>query len=64
MSDRSVNQGRILRNLMRLMDVTCGQSLYEVLPCGVQVWLPEQGKGVTRLPMMDIYERVDFGLRA
>lgn len=46
MSDRSVNQGRILRNLMRLMDVTCGQSLYEVLPCGVQVWLPEQGKGV------------------
>ncbi|MBD1872124.1 Uma2 family endonuclease [Nodosilinea sp. FACHB-131] len=46
MSDSSVNQGRILRNLMRLMDVTCGRSLYEVLPRGVQVWLPEQGKGV------------------
>lgn len=46
MSDSSVNQGRILRNLMRLMDVTCGHSLYEVLPRGVQVWLPERGKGV------------------
>lgn len=46
MSDSSVNQGRILRNLMRLMDVTCGHSLYEVLPRGVQVWLPEQGQGV------------------
>lgn len=46
MSDSSVNQGRILRNLMRLMDVTCGHSLYEVLPRGVQVWLPEQSKGV------------------
>ncbi|MBD2105653.1 Uma2 family endonuclease [Nodosilinea sp. FACHB-13] len=46
MSDSSVNQGRILRNLMRLMDVTCGHSLYEVLPRGVQVWLPEQGKGI------------------
>ncbi|WP_035985799.1 Uma2 family endonuclease [Leptolyngbya sp. KIOST-1] len=46
MSDGSVNQGRILRNLMRLMDATCGHSLYEVLPRGVQVWLPEQGLGV------------------
>lgn len=31
---------------MRLMDVTCGHSLYEVLPRGVQVWLPNQGLGV------------------
>ncbi|MBW4484196.1 MAG: Uma2 family endonuclease [Tildeniella torsiva UHER 1998/13D] len=46
MSDSSVNQGRILRNLMRLMDVTCGHSLYEVLP-RVQIWLPEQGVGVS-----------------
>ena len=46
MSDGSINQGRILRNLMRLMDITCGHSLYEVLPRGVQVWLPEQGFGV------------------
>ncbi len=46
MSNISINQGRILRNLMRLMDVTCGHSLYEVLPRGVQVWLPEQGRGV------------------
>jgi Uma2 family endonuclease len=46
MSNGSVNQGRILRNLMRLMDVTCGHSLYEVLPRGVQVWLPEQRIGV------------------
>lgn len=46
MSDSSVNQGRILRNLMRLMDVTCGHSLYEVLP-RVQVWLPEQSLGVS-----------------
>ena len=45
MSNSSVNHGRILRNLMRLMDVTCGQSLYEVLPRGVQVWLPELGVG-------------------
>ncbi|MGG6239109.1 hypothetical protein ACQ4N7_10775 [Nodosilinea sp. AN01ver1] len=46
MSNGSVNQGRILRNLMRLMDVTCGHSLYEVLPRGVQVWLPERSKGI------------------
>ncbi len=46
MSDGSINQGRILRNLMRLMDVTCGHSLYEVLPRGVQVWLPQQGIGI------------------
>ncbi|TVQ14640.1 MAG: Uma2 family endonuclease [Leptolyngbya sp. DLM2.Bin27] len=46
MSNSSINQGRILRNLMRLMDVTCGHSLYEVLPRGVQVWLPDQGRGV------------------
>jgi len=46
MSDSSVNQGRILRNLMRLMDVTCRNSLYEVLPRGVQVWLPEPSLGV------------------
>ncbi|MGB3308965.1 MAG: Uma2 family endonuclease [Nodosilinea sp.] len=46
MSKGSVNQGRILRNLMRLMDITCGRSLYEVLPRGVQVWLPEQSFGV------------------
>jgi Uma2 family endonuclease len=46
MSNHSINQGRILRNLMRLMDVTCGHSLYEVLPRGVQVWLPDQGLGV------------------
>jgi Uma2 family endonuclease len=45
MSDGSVNRGRILRNLMRLMDVTCGHSLYEVLPRGVQIWLPEPGLG-------------------
>jgi Uma2 family endonuclease len=31
---------------MRLMDVTCGHSLYEVLP-RVQIWLPEQGVGVS-----------------
>ncbi|PSN14348.1 hypothetical protein C7293_12055 [filamentous cyanobacterium CCT1] len=46
MSEGSVNQGRILRNLMRLMDVTCGHSFYEVLPRGVQVWLPDRGKGI------------------
>jgi Uma2 family endonuclease len=46
MSNSSINHGRILRNLMRLMDVTCGHSLYEVLPRGVQMWLPEQERGV------------------
>lgn len=46
MSSGSVNQGRILRNLIRLMEVTCGHSLYEVLPRGVQVWLPDQSRGV------------------
>jgi Uma2 family endonuclease len=46
MKRHSVNYGRILRNLMRLLDATCGHSLYEVLPKGVQVWLPEQALGV------------------
>jgi Uma2 family endonuclease len=46
MNERSVNQGRILRNLMRLIDVTCSHSLYEVLPYGVQVWLPEEHLGI------------------
>lgn len=46
MKNYSVNYGRILRNLMRLLDATCGRSLYEVLPKGVQVWLPEQALGV------------------
>ncbi len=46
MSDSSVNRGRILRNLMRLMDVTCGHSLYEVLPRGVQVWLTDEHRGI------------------
>lgn len=41
MSDHSINQGRILRNLVRLLEVTCDHSFYEVLPRGVKLWLPE-----------------------
>jgi len=46
MTELSINQGRILRNLMRLLEVTCGHSLYELFPRGVKVWLPEPGQGV------------------
>jgi Uma2 family endonuclease len=46
MRDNSINQGRILRNLMRLLDGACGHSLYEIFPRGVQLWLPEQGMGL------------------
>jgi Uma2 family endonuclease len=43
--DSSINHGRILRNLMRLLDATCAESLYEVLPRGVQLWLPTKCLG-------------------
>jgi Uma2 family endonuclease len=46
MRDNSINQGRILRNLMRLLDAAYRHSYYEVLPRGVQLWLPEQGMGL------------------
>jgi Uma2 family endonuclease len=45
MNDSSVNYGRILRNLLRLMDATCRDSFYEVLPRGVQIWVPSKSLG-------------------
>lgn len=44
--DNSINRGRILRNLMRLLDATCADSFYEVLPRGVQLWVPTQCLGL------------------
>ncbi len=46
MHDSSIYYGRILRNLMRLLDGSGGDSLYEVLPRGVQIWLPKTGLGL------------------
>jgi Uma2 family endonuclease len=44
--DSSINHGRILRNLMRLLDATCAESFYEVLPRGVQLWVPAKSLGL------------------
>ena len=44
-SDSSINHGRILRNLLRLLDATCAESFYEVLPRGVQLWIPAKSLG-------------------
>lgn len=44
-SDSSINHGRILRNLLRLLDATCADSFYEVLPRGVQLWVPIKSLG-------------------
>lgn len=46
MHDSSIYYGRLLRHLMRLLEVGCGHSLYEVLPRGVQVWVPEDDLGL------------------
>jgi Uma2 family endonuclease len=61
----SVNYGRVLRNLLRLMDLTCGESFYEVLPGGVQLWIPAKGFGlhpdvmvVASQPLLD-HGRID-----
>jgi len=43
--DGSINHGRIQRNLMRLLDATCAKSFYEVLPRGVQLWVPTKCLG-------------------
>lgn len=42
MNNNSVNHGRLVRNVLRLMDNAFAQSLYEVLPRGVGVWIPDQ----------------------
>ncbi len=49
--DRSIHQnsiyyGRLLKNLLGLLQASCRQSFYEVIPKGVQVWLPTQGRGI------------------
>ena len=46
MNDSSINHGRILRNLLRLLDATCADSFYEVLPRGVQLWIPQKSLGL------------------
>jgi Uma2 family endonuclease len=45
-NDSSIHHGRILRNLLRLLDATCGDSFYEVLPRGVQLWVPAKSLGL------------------
>jgi len=42
MNNHSVNHGRLVRNVLRLMDNACAQSLYEVLPRGVGIWIADQ----------------------
>lgn len=49
--DRSIHQnsiyyGRLLKNLLGLLQASCRQTFYEVIPKGVQVWLPSQGRGI------------------
>lgn len=46
MHHNSIYYGRIIRNLMHLLEVSCSDSFYELLPRGVQVWLPEEDLGV------------------
>jgi Uma2 family endonuclease len=46
MHHNSIYYARILGNLMRLMETSCRDSFYEVLPRGVQVWLPENNIGL------------------
>ncbi len=42
----SIDYGRLLKNLIRVMEASCSRSLYEVIPKGVQVWLPAEQRGV------------------
>ncbi|QQE65129.1 hypothetical protein GFS31_18140 [Leptolyngbya sp. BL0902] len=42
----SIYYARILRNLMGLLEASCRDSFYEVLPRGVQVWVPEGNWGI------------------
>lgn len=46
MHHNSIYYARILGNLMRLLEASCHGSFYEVLPRGVQVWLPEDNRGL------------------
>ncbi|MEB3288576.1 MAG: Uma2 family endonuclease [Leptolyngbya sp.] len=46
MHHNSIYYARIVRNAMGLMAASCRGSFYEVLPRGLQVWLPETGLGV------------------
>lgn len=46
MHHNSIDYARIARNVMGLMAANCRGSFYEVLPRGVQVWLPEDSVGV------------------
>lgn len=42
----SIYYGRLLKNLLGLLQASCRQSFYEVIPKGVQVWLPSQDRGI------------------
>ncbi|XGB43492.1 MAG: Uma2 family endonuclease [Nodosilinea sp. LVE1205-7] len=42
----SINYGRLLKNLIRMLEASCSHSFYEVIPKGVQVWLPVEQRGV------------------
>lgn len=46
MHHNSIYYARILRNLMRLLEASCHDSFYEVLPRGVQVWRPDADWGL------------------
>ncbi|MBU6228259.1 MAG: Uma2 family endonuclease [Cyanobacteria bacterium REEB459] len=43
---QSIAYGRLFKNLIRLLDASCSQSFYEVIPKGVQVWLPSEQRGL------------------
>lgn len=42
----SIYYARIVANLMRLLEASCSGSFYEVLPRGVQVWIPKDNWGI------------------
>lgn len=46
MNHNSIDYGRILITVMGMLQTRCRDSLYEVLPRGVQVWLEHEGIGI------------------
>lgn len=46
MHHNSIDYARIVRNVIGLLEASCRDSFYEVLPRGVQVWLPEKHLGL------------------
>lgn len=46
MHHNSIDYGRIVTAVMGMLEASCRDSFYEVLPRGVQVWLADEGIGV------------------